>query len=77
MHKLALLILIVFLTGCSKVEAPTQPRLIGPPERIDESTPQSDNQIACAQDAKQCLDGSWVGRSGQKCEFICPPNKSK
>ena len=25
----------------------------------------------CTQDAMQCPDGSWVGRSGPNCEFIC------
>jgi hypothetical protein len=27
---------------------------------------------ACTMDAKQCPDGSYVGRSGPNCEFICP-----
>lgn len=26
----------------------------------------------CTMDAKQCSDGSWVGRSGANCEFVCP-----
>jgi hypothetical protein len=29
------------------------------------------NSIACTKDAKQCPDGSYVGRTGVKCEFIC------
>ena len=28
--------------------------------------------VACMADAKQCPDGSYVGRSGPNCEFICP-----
>lgn len=28
--------------------------------------------VACTEDAKQCSDGTWVGRTGPKCEFICP-----
>lgn len=32
-------------------------------------------QIACPADAKQCSDGSWVPRTGPKCEFICPLNE--
>ncbi len=28
--------------------------------------------IACTADAKQCPDGSYVGRSGPNCEFVCP-----
>lgn len=26
----------------------------------------------CTMDAKQCSDGSWVGRTGPNCEFVCP-----
>ena len=28
--------------------------------------------IACPQDAMQCPDGSYVGRTGKNCEFECP-----
>jgi len=27
---------------------------------------------ACTADARQCPDGSWVGRSGPNCQFVCP-----
>lgn len=30
----------------------------------------------CAQDALQCADGSWVGRSGPNCQFVCPVGTS-
>ena len=30
------------------------------------------NNVACTADAKQCPDGSYVGRSGLNCEFVCP-----
>lgn len=26
----------------------------------------------CTLDAKECPDGSWVGRSGPNCHFVCP-----
>ncbi len=26
----------------------------------------------CTEDAMQCPDGSWVGRSGPSCQFVCP-----
>lgn len=30
-------------------------------------------QVACTMEAKECPDGSYVGRSGPKCEFVsCP-----
>lgn len=31
-----------------------------------------DPAVACPADAKQCPDGSYVGRSGNRCEFVCP-----
>ncbi len=30
--------------------------------------------VACTMDAMQCPDGSYVGRSGPNCEFVCPGN---
>lgn len=38
------------------------------------TTPPSpgDKVVACTMDAKQCPDGSYVGRTGPNCEFICP-----
>lgn len=32
--------------------------------------------VVCAADAMQCPDGSWVGRSGPDCEFVCPTGTS-
>ncbi len=33
----------------------------------------SPTQIGCTMDAKQCPDGSYVGRTGPRCEFTtCP-----
>jgi len=29
--------------------------------------------VACTADAMQCPDGSYVGRTGPNCEFVCPP----
>lgn len=28
--------------------------------------------VACTADARQCPDGSWVGRTGPNCQFVCP-----
>lgn len=33
-------------------------------------------QVACTQEAKLCPDGSYVGRTGPKCEFTACPNES-
>jgi hypothetical protein len=30
------------------------------------------NEVACTADAMECPDGSYVGRSGPNCEFVCP-----
>ena len=32
----------------------------------------TDNLTACTADAMQCPDGTWVGRTGPNCEFVCP-----
>lgn len=40
-------------------------------------TDSSHHQVACIQDAKQCPDGSFVMRSGVRCEFsTCPKIKT-
>ncbi len=37
---------------------------------------QTPEPVMCTQDAKQCPDGSYVGRSGPRCEFAtCPEYK--
>ena len=28
--------------------------------------------VACTMEAKLCPDGSYVGRTGPNCEFLCP-----
>lgn len=35
------------------------------------------NQIVCTADAKMCPDGSYVGRTGPKCDFAACPNVDK
>lgn len=37
-----------------------------------ERVPVMDEPVACTNEAQQCPDGSWVGRSGPDCEFVCP-----
>lgn len=60
------LIVVAFLAGgaslwfAPKAQAPV---LIAPP--IDSGT-------LCTMDAMQCPDGSYVGRTGSQCEFVCP-----
>lgn len=40
------------------------------------TTPPPDS-IVCTADALKCPDGSWVGRSGPHCEFVCPKGRSR
>lgn len=43
------------------------------PNELFGGAPTEGEQIACTMDAKQCPDGSYVGRSGPRCEFApCP-----
>lgn len=37
--------------------------------KIDKDNPEL---VACTADAMQCPDGSFVGRTGPDCEFVCP-----
>jgi hypothetical protein len=42
------------------------------PDRATTTLAQEENIVTCTRDAKQCPDGSYVGRSGPNCEFVCP-----
>lgn len=43
------------------------------PPSLPTTPKESSMPVACTMDAKQCPDGSYVGRSGPKCEFApCP-----
>jgi hypothetical protein len=33
----------------------------------------SPTPVACTLEAMQCPDGSYVGRTGPNCQFVCPP----
>ncbi len=51
----------IYIYTKTKVEAP-----IVPSDNIN------DDMVICAMDAMECPDGSWVGRTGPNCEFVCP-----
>jgi hypothetical protein len=61
----ALLVLVVFFGGfmIGRVTAPQPEGMV--PSPLPEGT-------MCTQDAMQCPDGSYVGRTGPNCEFLCP-----
>ena len=54
-------LLILTGVGCTAKNANTQP-----------STPEPE-PVFCTQEAKQCPDGSYVGRTGPNCEFTACP----
>ena len=39
---------------------------------VDEVVVPEAEMIACTKDAMMCPDGSYVGRSGPDCQFVCP-----
>lgn len=40
---------------------------------IDDTPSPDDDDVACTEEAMQCPDGSYVGRTGPDCEFApCP-----
>lgn len=41
---------------------------------LHEGTCEKEESVACTADAKRCPDGSYVGRTGPNCEFVCPPS---
>ncbi|MCE9585791.1 hypothetical protein K8R04_00540 [Candidatus Uhrbacteria bacterium] len=63
-YLLCLLLSLVGLgAGCTNPIAPA-------PRPVPVPIP---GPVACTADAKQCPDGSYVGRTGPNCEFVCPP----
>lgn len=38
----------------------------------DTNTDLEEETVFCTMDAMQCPDGSYVGRTGPNCEFVCP-----
>jgi hypothetical protein len=44
-----------------------------PVEETPTETASTTEEVFCTADAMMCPDGSYVGRSGPNCEFVCPP----
>jgi hypothetical protein len=72
--KLAILTSALLLTACMQAN-PSKPST--QTQEPTETKPPAENQVMCTMDAKQCADGSWVGRSGPTCEFVCPAATDK
>jgi hypothetical protein len=61
MKKIFLIPIILLAVGC----------------RFQSTAPVKRQPVACTQEAKQCPDGSYVGRTGPNCEFAaCPQGSS-
>ena len=63
-----------FSPSTSDPTPPTSPART--PSPIPSSSPPTGNPSICTQEAKQCPDGSWVGRTGPDCQFECPVNSN-
>jgi hypothetical protein len=46
---------------------------ITPAEAPAPVVPSEEEAVMCTMDAMMCPDGSYVGRTGPSCEFVCPP----
>ncbi len=64
MHKLIYLVPIVAVVLSILVVTQAPKEVAAPTEEIE--------AVACTRDAMQCPDGSYVGRTGPNCEFVCP-----
>jgi hypothetical protein len=42
------------------------------PAPTEYKNPNEPEPVFCTADARLCPDGTYVGRSGPKCEFVCP-----
>lgn len=62
MNKITIFVTILLFIGGGWYVYNNQPTAIN-----------DDEMIACTMDAMRCPDGSWVGRTGTNCEFVCPP----
>jgi len=68
MVQLVLILLaIVLVGGIYYFLNYSKPQLTIPANDIIE-----ENSVICAMDVKLCSNGSYVGRTGPNCEFICP-----
>jgi hypothetical protein len=45
--------------------------LLFSPNRVLAPGAGSGEEVVCTADAMQCPDGTWVGRTGPDCEFVC------
>ncbi len=66
--KIVLWILGIILVGAAAITFFVSR---GDSEATDENAT-STAGVICTMDAKMCPDGTYVGRTGPNCEFVCP-----
>jgi hypothetical protein len=66
--KIVSLIAVLVAIGAVAIFYFGWPSSFGKPE----ITPGENEPVFCTADAMQCPDGTWVGRTGPNCEFVCP-----
>ncbi|MEK7463913.1 MAG: hypothetical protein AAB610_02195 [Patescibacteria group bacterium] len=67
---ITILLLIIGLSVATKIKSfikNNAPEHVVPVEEVKET-----ETVICTMDAMMCPDGSYVGRTGLKCEFVCP-----
>ncbi len=70
-----IIILLVGIVGYLGYRTYYMPRNAPVVTDPDTTTPTDTEPVACTMDAMQCPDGTYVGRTGPKCEFAaCPGN---
>jgi len=73
--KILILIVLVFLL-ISAVSLRDSLRTYTQKPTTETPVPPGGDAIACTMDAMMCPDGSYVGRTGPHCEFVCPAGTS-
>lgn len=64
---ITMLLAVLLIAGCNQVAEEEMPKV---PDQVDVI---GDDQVACAQDVKECPDGNYVSRVPPECDFApCP-----
>ncbi|MFN3715567.1 MAG: hypothetical protein ACK4R8_02465 [Thiobacillus sp.] len=72
--RLIFVLPFVLLTACGAGAPPPAARSL--PEAPPPPALQEEDRLVCPADVKECPDGSFVSRTGPRCEFAaCPAEK--
>jgi hypothetical protein len=75
---LTLVVLVILLSFAYMFRSsiPMPPRQLQPEPIVDIGAGPDDDVVMCTMDAMMCPDGTYVGRSGPNCEFVCPSSSA-